>query len=75
MMEARNNVLMISGASPNAGKTFVSSNLAAVISQTGKKYCLLIQICVKATRINCSMKVIPMVSLIFCQEKLRLIKG
>ncbi|EPY1564309.1 tyrosine autokinase [Raoultella ornithinolytica] len=37
MMEARNNVLMISGASPNAGKTFVSSNLAAVISQTGKK--------------------------------------
>ncbi len=37
MLEARNNVLMISGASPNAGKTFVSSNLAAVISQTGKK--------------------------------------
>ncbi len=37
MMEARNNVLMISGASPNEGKTFVSSNLAAVISQTGKK--------------------------------------
>ncbi|HBN1687069.1 TPA: polysaccharide biosynthesis tyrosine autokinase [Escherichia coli] len=37
MMEARNNILMISGASPNAGKTFVSSNLAAVIAQTGKK--------------------------------------
>ena len=37
MMEARNNVLMISGASPNAGKTFVSSNLAAVIAQTGKR--------------------------------------
>ncbi|MGF4605363.1 polysaccharide biosynthesis tyrosine autokinase [Klebsiella pneumoniae] len=37
MMEARNNVLMISGASPNAGKTFVSSNLAAIIAQTGKK--------------------------------------
>ncbi|AUY21671.1 polysaccharide biosynthesis tyrosine autokinase [Klebsiella pneumoniae] len=37
MMESRNNVLMISGASPNAGKTFVSSNLAAVIAQTGKK--------------------------------------
>ncbi|HDS8539478.1 TPA: tyrosine-protein kinase, partial [Escherichia coli] len=36
MMEARNNILMISGASPNAGKTFVSSNLAAVIAQTGK---------------------------------------
>lgn len=37
MMEARNNVLMISGASPNAGKTFVSSNLAAVIAKTGKR--------------------------------------
>ncbi|HCF8659322.1 TPA: tyrosine-protein kinase, partial [Klebsiella pneumoniae] len=30
MMESRNNVLMISGASPNAGKTFISSNLAAI---------------------------------------------
>lgn len=28
---------MISGASPNAGKTFISSNLAAVIAQTGQK--------------------------------------
>ncbi|MGA4735714.1 polysaccharide biosynthesis tyrosine autokinase [Escherichia coli] len=36
MMEARNNVLMISGASPNAGKTFISTNLAAIIAQTGK---------------------------------------
>lgn len=37
MMEARNNILMISGVSPNAGKTFVSSNLAAIISQSGKR--------------------------------------
>ncbi|MBM6477164.1 polysaccharide biosynthesis tyrosine autokinase [Raoultella ornithinolytica] len=37
MLEAKNNVLMISGASPNAGKTFISSNLAAVIAQTGQK--------------------------------------
>lgn len=36
MMEAKNNILMISGASPNAGKTFVSTNLAAIISQAGK---------------------------------------
>lgn len=36
MMESRNNILMISGASPNAGKTFLSSNLAATVSQTGK---------------------------------------
>ncbi|HBR6398437.1 TPA: polysaccharide biosynthesis tyrosine autokinase [Klebsiella pneumoniae] len=41
MMEARNNILMISGASQNAGKTFVSTNLAAVISQTGKKVLLI----------------------------------
>lgn len=37
MMESKNNILMISGASPNAGKTFVSTNLAAIISLTGKK--------------------------------------
>ncbi|RLZ41624.1 polysaccharide biosynthesis tyrosine autokinase, partial [Klebsiella pneumoniae] len=37
MMESRNNILMISGASPNTGKTFVSTNLAAVIAQSGKK--------------------------------------
>lgn len=37
MMEARNNILMISGASPNAGKTFISSNLAAVIANAGKR--------------------------------------
>lgn len=52
MLEARNNVLMISGASPNAGKTFVSSNLAAVVAQTGKKYYLSILICERDIRIN-----------------------
>lgn len=37
MMEAKNNVLMISGVSPNIGKTFVSINLAAVIAQVGQR--------------------------------------
>ncbi|ATA24711.1 tyrosine-protein kinase [Brenneria goodwinii] len=37
MMEAKNNVLMISGASPAIGKTFVSANLGAVIAQSGKR--------------------------------------
>ena len=37
MMEARNNILMISGVSPNAGKTFVSTNLSAIIAQSNKK--------------------------------------
>lgn len=41
MMEASNKVLMISGASPNAGKTFISTNLAAVIAQTKKKVLLI----------------------------------
>ncbi|WP_175606993.1 AAA family ATPase, partial [Serratia marcescens] len=34
---SKNNVLMISGASPNIGKTFVSINLAAVIAQAGHR--------------------------------------
>ncbi|WP_175607026.1 AAA family ATPase, partial [Serratia marcescens] len=34
---SKNNVLMISGASPNIGKTFVSINLAAVIAQAGQR--------------------------------------
>ncbi|QPI41865.1 MULTISPECIES: tyrosine-protein kinase Wzc [Pectobacterium] len=37
MMEATNNVLMISGASPAIGKTFVSANLGAVIAQSGQR--------------------------------------
>lgn len=37
MMEARNNILMISGVSPNAGKTFVSTNLSAIIAQSNKR--------------------------------------
>lgn len=41
MMEAKNNVLMISGASPGIGKTFISANLAAVVSQVGQKVLLI----------------------------------
>ncbi|CAI2432757.1 TPA: tyrosine-protein kinase Wzc [Serratia fonticola] len=37
MMESKNNVLMISGASPNIGKTFVSMNLSAIIVQAGQR--------------------------------------
>lgn len=36
-MESKNNILMISGSSPNAGKTFISSNLGAVIAQSGSR--------------------------------------
>lgn len=37
MLEAKNNILMISGASPSIGKTFVCTNLAVVIAQTNKR--------------------------------------
>ena len=37
MMQAPNNVLMMTGVSPSIGKTFVCANLAAVISQTNKR--------------------------------------
>jgi tyrosine-protein kinase Etk/Wzc len=40
-LEAKNNILMISGSSPNAGKTFVSSNLAAVIAQADQRVLLI----------------------------------
>jgi tyrosine-protein kinase Etk/Wzc len=40
-LEAKNNLLMISGASPDAGKTFVSSNLAAVIAQGDQRVLLI----------------------------------
>jgi len=40
-LEAKNNVLMISGASPNAGKTFVAANLAAVVTQSGQRVLLI----------------------------------
>ncbi|MDO6405905.1 MAG: polysaccharide biosynthesis tyrosine autokinase [Pantoea sp.] len=37
MLQARNNVLMISGATQNVGKTFIASNLAAVVAQSGQR--------------------------------------
>ncbi|MGO2366814.1 MAG: GNVR domain-containing protein, partial [Pseudoalteromonas sp.] len=37
MMEAKNNIIAISGPSPGVGKSFVSVNLAAVLAQSGKK--------------------------------------
>lgn len=37
MMNAPNNILMISGPSPNVGKSFISGNFAAVFAQSGKR--------------------------------------
>lgn len=69
MMESRNNVLMISGASPNAGKTFISSNLAAIIAQAGKKYYTLMRICEKVTFIIYLINQMKTDSLIIYLEK------
>ena len=41
LMEEKNNLLMISGISPGSGKTFISSNLAAVMAQAEKKVLLI----------------------------------
>lgn len=37
MMESKNNVLMITGASPGIGKTFICSNLASLVAKAGQK--------------------------------------
>lgn len=37
MLDARNNIVMISGSSPDIGKTFISTNLAAVVAQSGQR--------------------------------------
>jgi len=37
MMEAKNNIIAISGPRPGVGKTFISANLAAVVAQAGQK--------------------------------------
>ncbi|QPT11776.1 polysaccharide biosynthesis tyrosine autokinase [Serratia rubidaea] len=41
MMEASNNILMVSGASPACGKSFASINLAAVLAQAGQQVLLI----------------------------------
>jgi tyrosine-protein kinase Etk/Wzc len=40
MLGAKNNIVMIGGATPEVGKSFVSVNFAAVLGSTGKKVLL-----------------------------------
>ncbi len=37
MMEAKNNILMITGASPGIGKTFICANLATLVFKAGQR--------------------------------------
>lgn len=41
MMEAKNNIVMISGPAPGIGKSFISANFAAVAAKTGQKVLLI----------------------------------
>lgn len=41
MLDAPNNRVMITGASPGIGKSFISANLAAILAQAGKRVLLL----------------------------------
>ncbi|TWX54068.1 polysaccharide biosynthesis tyrosine autokinase [Colwellia hornerae] len=41
MMEAKNNVIAISGPSPGVGKSFISTNLGVVLAQSGQKVLLI----------------------------------
>ncbi|CAV17246.1 polysaccharide biosynthesis tyrosine autokinase [Vibrio atlanticus] len=41
MLEAKNNILMISGPAPGIGKSFISTNFSAVAAQTGQKVLLI----------------------------------
>ncbi|WP_422640720.1 polysaccharide biosynthesis tyrosine autokinase [Vibrio caribbeanicus] len=41
MLEAKNNVVMLSGPTPSVGKSFISSNFAAVVAKAGMKVLLI----------------------------------
>ncbi|HEY9033825.1 MAG TPA: polysaccharide biosynthesis tyrosine autokinase, partial [Pseudomonadales bacterium] len=41
MLEAPNNIIMLSGPSPKVGKSFISVNLAALMAKAGKKILLI----------------------------------
>lgn len=41
MLEASNNIVMFSGASPSVGKSFVAANFANIVAKTGQKVLLI----------------------------------
>lgn len=41
MLEARNNIVLLTGPTPGVGKSFVAANLAAVIASSGKRVLLI----------------------------------
>jgi tyrosine-protein kinase Etk/Wzc len=41
MVEAKNNIILVTGATPNLGKSFISVNFTSVLGATGKKVLLI----------------------------------
>jgi len=41
LLEAKNNIILITGPSPGIGKTFISTNLATIMADAGKKILLI----------------------------------
>ena len=48
MMEAKNNIVMISGPGPGLGKTFVSTNFAATLAMGARRYWSSMRTCARA---------------------------
>ena len=48
MMEAKNNIVMISGPGPDIGKTFVSTNFAAILAMGARRYWSSMRTCARA---------------------------
>ena len=71
MMEARNNVLMISGASPNAGKTLLVQLKLPPLQIVVSEFYSLMLICVKVIRINYSQWTIITASLTYYLGRLK----
>ena len=59
MMESANNILMISGATPDSGKTFVSSTRRPSWRRRARKCSILMRICVAGMPMICLSSTIP----------------
>ena len=57
LMNASNNVIAISGPAPEIGKSFITTNLAAILAQGENEFWSLMVICVVVTYISISMQI------------------
>ena len=71
MLDARNNIIMISGTSPDIGKTFISTNLAAVMAQSGQRVLFIDGDMRKGYSTSCLTAITARVCLTYCQIRRR----